>query len=271
MHGKALVRPLEEVGERAECLTARPSWGTGCSSRSFLTRKSHSTPPGSAPAKVLSLCPQGLGTAGQRRQSLCPLHAEARMSARLGVMSPLTSGFSPSFPEAVSLETLVHGLPRALTPQSLLLSPQHLSLVWPLQSLTYTQLSLECHSQFLRLPGVGTETLIVPQPPPPPPHWPSPPCGQPGPAGITQLPSLPRALDYLQLTKAFTPMSSLEPPPPTLGTQQGRRHCPHFADGDAEVKCLAQRIPLSLAWPPDSSLRLFSVPPGGGPNRQVEW
>lgn len=99
---------------------------------------------------------------------------------------------------------------------------------------------------------------------PPAPHWPSPPCGEPGPAGITQLPPLPRALDYLQLTKAFTPMSSLEPSPPTLGTQRGQRRCPHFADGDTEVKGLAQRIPLSRAWPPGCRLRVFSVPPGGG-------
>lgn len=42
------------------------------------------------------------------------------MSAWLRVMSPLTSGFSPTFPKAVSSETLVHGVPRALTPQSLL-------------------------------------------------------------------------------------------------------------------------------------------------------
>lgn len=35
-------------------------------------------------------------------------------------------------------------LPKALISQSLLLSPQHLSQMWPLRRLTYPQLSLGC-------------------------------------------------------------------------------------------------------------------------------
>lgn len=145
--------------------TARPSRRTGCGPRIFLTRKSHGNSLGLDPLRCLASVPRAEGQRS-REDRLCRLHAEAGMSARLRVMSPLTSGFSPTSPKAVSLESLVPGLPNALIPQSLLLSPQQLSPVWPLQSLTLTQLSLECPSQSLRCQELAPRPSSFPSPPP---------------------------------------------------------------------------------------------------------
>lgn len=189
----------------------RERWGRDCSSRIFLARKSVSTSSESIPANMPASCSQRLGTEGQRRQSLCPIPAEAEMPERLRVISLLTSGFSSFFLTALSLVTCL----------------------WIARS-PHTTVPTAATSALV--PGVASAEPYLPPPTAltgvpvstswvarswhrdphrsPAPHWPSPPCGQPGPAGITQLPSLPRAPDYLQLTRAFTPMSSQSRPHP---------------------------------------------------------
>lgn len=153
--------------------------------------------PESAAAKPLSpyeltcsaSCPQGSGTEGHRRWPLHPLPTEAGTSreAESDVTGDLR--FLTHLPQSIFFSvTCLSDWPEVLISQTLLLSPQHLSLAWTPWSLAYPHLSSGCQSRTLQSSVLGTETLTVPQPP----HWPSPLCRQPGPAGITA--SLPPSL-----------------------------------------------------------------------------
>lgn len=236
-----------QLPDRPEKDAARPCRGPACSSRIFLATKSLSTSSESLPANVPASCCQRLGTEGQRRQSLCPPPAEAGVPERLGVTSLLTSGFSSIFLTALSSVTCP-GIAR---------SP-------------HTTVPTAAASALVR--GVASAELHLPPPPaltgvpvstsrvarswhrdphhPPAPHWPSPPCGQPGPAGITQLPSLPRALDYLQLTRAFTPMSSRNHPHPPWEPSGAGAIAPILQMETLRLNALPGEFPK--AWPPDS-------------------
>lgn len=89
----------------------------------------------------------------------------------------------------------------------------------------------EVPAWILRFPALDSETLPVPQTPLVASLW----VAEPSWNNIA--PSLPRALDYLQLTRAFTPMSSLEPPYAPWEPSRTHTRSPfHFVHWETEVR-----------------------------------
>lgn len=130
---------------------------------------------------MLSLQLPGLRNRGAEKKASPPPPCRGRMSREAEGDVTGDFRFLPHLPKSSFFRAICPSdLPKALTSQTPLLPPQHLSLVWPLQSLTCPQLSLGRQPQILQLLVLGRDPHGSPAP-----DWPSPGCRQPGPAGIT--------------------------------------------------------------------------------------